>query len=502
MEGGCKAARLLSQYIMFNILTKIAMKKKLFVSASAVLAAFAAFSLAGCQKDETGDGSDQDSGTSPVLVITTEDNMDIPAAGGPVSITYRIDNAVPGSTVSASCPETVNWVNGFDTETSGTVSFTVAANTDTESRSALITLTCTWGDGETVSDDVTVIQAAADPEQPVITITTEDNMVIPAEGSDVCAIEYEVDKKGTNGSISVSSPDGSTWLTGFRPMDTGVFFSADGNDTSAERRATVVVTYSYDGNKSVSDHITVIQPVKEDSKPVLSVRDEMPTIPAEGSTEYLYIYVENPVDQSDFVDWTLSCQEDWVHLNISGGSSTAMLMIAVEENTSSEERSSTVTVVYTYNEDESERLTINIVQEGSETTQSKEYNLSATTFSGSYYGNYGDNNEPWFDCTLSGDNPDELSYYFDIYTELTYDVSDCTIQAGTYTYKPEVYSAMVMSDLSAVKIDGSDIDLSSGTLVVKNNEDGTYSFEANLTDELGNTHHVTYTGSAVCQNNS
>ena len=52
MEGGCKAARLLSQYIMFNILTKIAMKKKLFLSASAVLAAFAAFTHAYqfCQK--------------------------------------------------------------------------------------------------------------------------------------------------------------------------------------------------------------------------------------------------------------------------------------------------------------------------------------------------------------------------------------------------------------------------------------------------------------------
>ena len=250
MEGGCKAARLLSQYIMFNILTKIAMKKKLFLSASAVLAAFAAFSLAGCQKDETGDGSDQDSGTSPVLVITTEDNMDIPAAGGPVSITYRIDNAVPGSTVSASCPETVNWVNGFDTETSGTVSFTVAANTDTESRSALITLTCTWGDGETVSDDVTVIQAAADPEPvnpPVITATMAPKQNLPYTGNDAIIAYYNIENSVDDGVVSLSMQPEVDWVTVTETYDNRIVFAVSENTGSEERTVTIRLRYTYGG---------------------------------------------------------------------------------------------------------------------------------------------------------------------------------------------------------------------------------------------------------------
>ena len=73
-----------------------------------------------------------------------------------------------------------------------------------------------------------------------------------------------------------------------------------------------------------------------------------------------------------------------------------------------------------------------------------------------------------------------------------------TIQPGTYTYSPDSFSAMKISYYTTVRIDDNIIYLSSGTLEVKDNGDGTYTFVADLVDEQGNSHHVTYTGEAVC----
>ena len=127
------------------------MKKNFYLAAvPAMMLAAAAFGLAGCEDINNETPGTDDPGTeipaeTPVLTIETKSPMSVTADAAPYTITYTIENAVEGAQVSATCPET--WITGIDVKTEGSVGFSVTAN-DGEYRTAEITVTYTWGDGE------------------------------------------------------------------------------------------------------------------------------------------------------------------------------------------------------------------------------------------------------------------------------------------------------------------------------------------------------------------
>ena len=94
-------------------------------------------------------------GTVVVLPSISANNVSIESTATSGSITYNITNEVEGGVLSAATDDT--WVTlGTVGET---IPFTCSANTGAE-RTAIVTLTYTYNDGETVEQEVTITQAA------------------------------------------------------------------------------------------------------------------------------------------------------------------------------------------------------------------------------------------------------------------------------------------------------------------------------------------------------
>ena len=95
-----------------------------------------------------------DTPATPELTVTSE-TVAVVAAGGNAEFGYNVVNPAEGVSVSASTDAT--WISNFVYTTANKVSFTVAENTATEAREAIITLSYTGAESKTV----TVKQAAA-----------------------------------------------------------------------------------------------------------------------------------------------------------------------------------------------------------------------------------------------------------------------------------------------------------------------------------------------------
>ncbi len=100
-------------------------------------------------------GDTPDTPATPELTVTPA-TVEVAATGGNAEFGYTVANAVDGVSVSAST--TATWISGFNYATAGKVTFTVAENTATEAREAVITLAYTGAESKTV----TVKQAAAE----------------------------------------------------------------------------------------------------------------------------------------------------------------------------------------------------------------------------------------------------------------------------------------------------------------------------------------------------
>lgn len=123
--------------------------KKIFT-----LVLLAAVALVGCNPNDPDNGG----GTlAPVLTLLTE-SLDVEATGGSAEVAYSVENPVEGVSVVASVEESVDWISAFDYSVEGKVSFTVAENTLTEAREAVVTVAYEGAESKTVS----VKQAAAE----------------------------------------------------------------------------------------------------------------------------------------------------------------------------------------------------------------------------------------------------------------------------------------------------------------------------------------------------
>lgn len=129
--------------------------------------AAAAIAFAACEKTPAADGSGSDNNgetpaPDPVLTITSESTVSVPAAGGDFEISYEITDPAEGGKVTAETDAA--WISDLSAKTSGKVTFKVIKNSETEARSASVIVTYAYGD-EKISKEVAVEQEAGEASQ-------------------------------------------------------------------------------------------------------------------------------------------------------------------------------------------------------------------------------------------------------------------------------------------------------------------------------------------------
>lgn len=230
------------------------------------------------------------------------------------------------------------------------------------------------------------------------------------------------------------------------------------------------------------------------------------TVPMEGGEAVIEYRIVNPVEGG-----TISAEptENWL-----GGfnyDTPGRIVFNVDENTADEDRSSIVTLTYTYDENESVTAQLNVIQ------ASYDYVIDCTFMSGTYYGSqYGLNGEYNYytilsDMEYNDGAMDGGSYYaFDLYTASAPENPDNPLPAaGTYvlgeqgatadmTFAPDHTQALRTS------VDGEvvfDVGFTEGTLIISY-DGGVMHAEASLTDEDGMRHYLTYSGNPDYDNAS
>lgn len=230
------------------------------------------------------------------------------------------------------------------------------------------------------------------------------------------------------------------------------------------------------------------------------------TVPMEGGEAVIEYRIVNPVEGG-----TISAEptENWL-----GGfnyDTPGRIVFNVDENTADEDRSSIVTLTYTYDENESVTAQLNVIQ------ASYDYVIDCTFMSGTYYGSqYGLNGEYNYytilsDMEYNDGAMDGGSYYaFDLYTASAPENPDNPLPAaGTYvlgeqgatadmTFAPDHTQALRTS------VDGEvvfDVGFTEGTLIISY-DGGVMLAEASLTDEDGMRHYLTYAGTPEYDNAS
>ena len=230
------------------------------------------------------------------------------------------------------------------------------------------------------------------------------------------------------------------------------------------------------------------------------------TVPMEGGEAVIEYRIVNHVEGG-----TISAEptENWL-----GGfnyDTPGRIVFNVDENTADEDRSSIVTLTYTYDENESVTAQLNVIQ------ASYDYVIDCTFMSGTYYGSqYGLNGEYNYytilsDMEYNDGAMDGGSYYaFDLYTASAPENPDNPLPAaGTYvlgeqgatadmTFAPDHTQALRTS------VDGEvvfDVGFTEGTLIISY-DGGVMLAEASLTDETGMRHYLTYSGNPDYDNAS
>ena len=500
------------------------MKKNLFFAAvPAMMFAAATFSLTGCEDMNTeeptpdgGPGADV-----PELTLKTT-TVSAVAEEKTYTVEYSVKNAVEGAEVSASCPET--WVTGIDTDKDGVISFSVEANGTDDVRSAEVTVTYSWGEGEdeSVEDSFTVEQAAGQggepepepAEDPKLTLDPATLDQFPADPEDdfdlSTTVTVTVENEVAGGTLSAVSDQ--TWLHVNGPANgSSIELSLDRNTTSSVRTAVVTVTYTYgEDNNTVTATIDISQAAGEAPTMIniTGLEGDVIDLTAEGEEGMFMVNVDNGIDggvfslTSDSGDWLIYDEENSYEM---APGISAMLSYIVSPNETTSSRSGKLTIVYTYDTDKTltREITVNQAGQGDhsgeepgEETGDYAYNLVADSFTAEFFGADGTSGESGFNITISGtaetgSGSVKAEYHFELYS--TVDPSH-TLATGTYVYDEYAYEAMTLASNSYYQInDGNEEYITSATLVLAKEVDS-YTCTVDLTDIYGKKHHITYTG--------
>lgn len=315
--------------------------------------------------------------------------VEVAAAGGEAEFGYTVTNPAEGVSVSASTDAT--WISGFSYSNADKVTFTVAENTATEAREAVITLSYTGAESKTV----TVKQDAKVPEGMKVDVLTrattgvEETTYAEWSGKTVATSSavYAGQSAGGNDAIQLRSNNNNsgivttisggyvkkvvvTWNSNtaadrtlnvygknsaysaatdlYNSNTQGTLLGTIINGTSTELEVTG--NYQYIGLRSASgamylDEIQITWSPEASDAPVVPELEVNPAtvevVAAGGNAEFGYT-VTNPTEG---VSVSASTEANW----ISGFdySTANKVTFTVEENTSTEAREAVITLSYT-----------------------------------------------------------------------------------------------------------------------------------------------------------
>lgn len=100
----------------------------------------------------------QEGDVATPIIEFDEDPVNLPAQEGKGEITYSVLNPVTGARISAELDAPCDWLTEINYDTEGIITFDVAPNYSTESRSAVMNINYTYGD-QSIFNQVEVIQA-------------------------------------------------------------------------------------------------------------------------------------------------------------------------------------------------------------------------------------------------------------------------------------------------------------------------------------------------------
>lgn len=220
--------------------------KKLLLALAACCVMFA------CDKNEK---QPEEPTEAPELTLTSESEVNVSAEGGEVTITYTLANPAENGGISAQAEDGAEWCDGFNCDTDGQVTFTVAAN-DGDAREAVVTVTYSYGEGEHKDITVTVKQVALG--DPLFELTSESEVSVGKDGGDV-TVTYSITDPREDGAVSVTVPEGVDWISNVNTDTDGqVTFTVAANEGDA-REAELTFVYTYGGSETQEFKVKVSQ---------------------------------------------------------------------------------------------------------------------------------------------------------------------------------------------------------------------------------------------------
>ena len=221
--------------------------KKLLLALAACCVMFA------CDKKEK--EPEPEPAETPELTLTSESEVNVGADGDEVTITYTLANPAEGGEISASAAEGGDWCDGFNCDTDGQVTFTVAAN-EGDARETVVTVTYTYGEGEHKDITVTVKQVALG--DPLFELTSESEVSVGKDGGDV-TVTYSITDPREDGAVSVTVPEDVDWISNVNTDTDGqVTFTVAANEGDA-REAELTFVYTYGGSETQEFKVKVSQ---------------------------------------------------------------------------------------------------------------------------------------------------------------------------------------------------------------------------------------------------
>ena len=262
----------------------------------------------------------------PKLTLTSFDEINFEAIGGQGEIKYTLENAVEGVELTATCEAA--WV--ADVTVGETVTFTVAANEETEGRETKVTVA--YGD---LSFEVAVKQAgkAEAPKTPEFNLTSDEVMEFGQDGA-IGTITFELVNPVAGVEIAVKS--NQSWVKNLtvREADGEIAFEVEAN-TGAAREAKITATYGM-----LEFKVTVKQAeyVAPDPELIIDGADE--TFEAAGDTGVIEFHVKNAVAG---VEATATSNVEWITIN---SVANDVVNFTVAANETEAVREGVITVAY------------------------------------------------------------------------------------------------------------------------------------------------------------
>ena len=271
----------------------------------------------------------------PELAIVAGEAAEFEAEGGNGAIEYEVKNAVEGTELVATCE--AEWIEVAVVAAESKVTYTVAANTKAESRSAKVVLTY----GELKAEATVSQKPFVEEGKPALSLKSEAAIKFTAEGGNG-TIKYEL--VNPQEEVELEATCEAQWVSAIAVDEakSEVTFAVAANEAYEARNAQVKVAYG-----ELSFEVSVEQEAAEEPEPTpepeLTLKGEATKeFAAEGGNGEFAYELKNAVEGTELV---ATCEAQWVS-NVAVDEANSKVTYTVATNESEEAREAEVVLAY------------------------------------------------------------------------------------------------------------------------------------------------------------